>query len=154
MDRDLTPDAALAAASATRSTATARVVPGWFPAASASTLSVGGTLVGAWLLLGGSTGRLLGLVGAVVMAGFLVQWVAVVTGWHRRGVIPAPPRLNPGVSPRRRRASLVVDWVAITLSAATMAATLPVTGNLGWTAIAAGWLGGASSWCRLRSLTA
>ncbi len=150
MRNELTPQAALAAVASARSAASSPAVPGWFPAASASAFAAGLTLIGASLLAGGAARWVLGLTGVVVLAGFAALGVMLVLWWRRRGVVPAPPRLDRRLSPRQRRAELITDFAAVALSLATLA----FTGRLGWTAIAAGWLLGAALWYRLRSRAA
>lgn len=146
MGDEMTPHAALAAAAAARSAAPARVVPGWFPVAAAPAFAAGMTLVGVSLLVGGGAMWVLGLTGAVVLAGFAALWGALVTWWRRRGVVPPVPRLDQRLSARQRRAAVAADFAAIALALVT----LGVTGRLGWAAIAAGWFLGGALWYRLR----
>lgn len=142
----MSPQAALAAAASARSAASGRPVPGWFPTASSCALAVGLSLVGASLLADGAW-RLLGVAGAVVLAGFAALWVMLAARWRRHGLIPVAPRLDRSRPPQQRRLGLAADFAAIALSVAVLAAT----GRLGWAAIAAGWLLAAALWYRLRS---
>lgn len=141
----MTTQAALAAAASARSAASASAVPGWFRTAQTSAFAVGMTLLGASLLAAGGARLALGLSGAVVLAGFAALWIVLAGWWRRRGLVPAPPRLDR----RPRGAALFADFAAIALSLATLAAT----GRLGWAAIVAGWLYGAALWYRLRPRT-
>lgn len=149
MNDEMDPQAALAVAALARSAASRGVAPGWFPAVAASAWVVGMTLVGTSVLVGGAMWAL-GAAGAVVLAGFAGLWVMLVAWWWRRGVVPAPPRLDRRLSPRQRRAGLAADFAAIALSLAV----LVITGRLGWAAIASGWAGGTAMWYRLRSRAA
>jgi hypothetical protein len=146
VDEEITPQAALAAAASARSAASARVVPGWFPSASASAFAAGLTLLGASILTSGSIRWALGLAGAVALAGFAALWAALAAWWQRHGVVPAAPRLDRRLSSRQRHSALAAEAAAIALSLATLA----ITGRAGWAAIAMGWLLGAASWYRLR----
>jgi hypothetical protein len=146
MGEETTPQAALAAAASAQSAAPARAVPGWFPAAQTSAFAVGMTFVGASLLVSGA-GLALGLIGAILLAGSAALWLVLAGWWRRRGVIPAPPRLDRRLPRRQCRAALAADFAAIALSLATLA----LTGRLGWAAIAAGCLFGAALWLRLRT---
>jgi hypothetical protein len=150
MRDEMTPRAALAVVASARSAASSPAVPGWFPAASTLAFAAGMTLIGASLLARGGAGWALGLTGAIALTGFAALWVMLALWWRRRGVVPAPPRLDRRLSPRQRRAELITDFAAVALSLATLA----ITGRLGWTAITAGWLLGAALWYRLRSRAA
>lgn len=146
MGDEMNPRAALAAAAAARSAAAGNVTPGWFPLASASAFAVGMTLLGVALLAGGGAGRVLGVAGAVVLAGFAALWVVLAAWWRRRGLVPVPPSRDRRLPPRQRRAGLAADFAGTALTLATLA----VTGRPGWAAIVAGWLLGAALWYRLQ----